>query len=306
MEEESAAAAVEDLQTMKKLYYDSSQASSFSSRWKLEAAALKRSYPTGKIGDWLLRKDAYTLHRPARKSFSRNPYTVNNLVDLWEFDLTDMSFLISHDGGNKYLLNAYYAFSKYAYSVPIRSKAAEAVVSAFRSILARTSGRRPLVVRMDKGKEFVNTKFRKLLGTEGMEMKLCRNPDVKCAIVERINKSLRSKRYMWFTWKKTYRYVDVLDKFVCGYTAHCGTVMAPSLVSDMDVLRIWDRMKKQLSRIKKVRSTPIYSVGQTVRISKDKMQFAKAFKQNWKLKVFKISKVLGSSPRHLYVLEDVR
>jgi transposase InsO family protein len=184
---------------MRKLYYDPAQASSFASRQKLETAVSKRSYPTGKIRDWLLRQDAYTLHRPARKRFPRNPYTVNNVGDLWELDLTDMSSLTSHNSGYKYLLNAIDAFSKFAYSVPIRFKTAEAVVSAFRSILARTGGRRPLVVRTDKGKEFVNVKFRKLLDTEEIEMRVCRNPDVKCAIVERFNMTSKSKLYKWFT-----------------------------------------------------------------------------------------------------------
>jgi len=56
---------------------------------------------------------------------------VNNVGDLWELDLADMSSLASHNGGYMHLLNSIDAFSKYAYSVPIRCKAAEAVVSAF-------------------------------------------------------------------------------------------------------------------------------------------------------------------------------
>jgi transposase InsO family protein len=180
---------------MNKLYYDPFQASSFSSLRNLQNAALKRGYPSENIRDWLLRQDAYTLHRPARKNFPRNPYTVNNVGDLWELDLADMSLLASYNGGHKYLLNAIDAFSKYTYSVPISSKTAGAVASAFRSILTKNGDRRLLVVRTDKGKEFVNSKFRYLLDSKGIEMRVCRNPDVKCAIVERFNKTLKSKLY---------------------------------------------------------------------------------------------------------------
>jgi len=57
--------------------------------------------------------------------------------------------------------------------------------------------------------------------------------------------------------------MDLLDNFVSGYndTVHSSTGMAPSLVSDKDVLRIWDRMRKREARIKEVRSPSIYSVG---------------------------------------------
>jgi len=71
------------------------------------------------------------------------------------------------------------------------------------------------------------------------------------------------------------------------------------------VLRIWE-MRKRQARIKKGRSPPIYSIGQTVRISKDKMQFAKGFEQNWTFEVFNFSKILRRSPRHLYEVEDLR
>jgi hypothetical protein len=101
--------------------------------------------------------------------------------------------------------------------------------------------------------------------------------------------------------------VDVLDMFVSGYnTVHSSTGIAPPLVSDKDVLRIRERMTKRQARIRESKSPPIYSVGQKVRISKEKMKFARRFEQNWTLEVFRISKVLRRSPRHVYELEDLR
>jgi len=45
------------------------------------------------IKAWLETKDAYTLYRPLRKRFPRNPYTVNNIDDVWEIDILDLTFL---------------------------------------------------------------------------------------------------------------------------------------------------------------------------------------------------------------------
>ena len=58
-------------------------------------------------------------------------------------------------------------------------------------------------VRTDKGKEFLNTQFQTLLKREGIEFQVCKNPDVKCAVVERVNRTLRDKLYRYFTYKNT-------------------------------------------------------------------------------------------------------
>ena len=47
-------------------------------------------------------------------------------------------------------------------------------------------------------------------------------------------------------------------------------------------------------------------MGVTVRISKEKMRFARGFEQNWTLQVFIISNVLHSSPQTVNKLEDIR
>ena len=66
-----------------KLYYDPSKPSAFSSLKKLQTAAAKEiGKKPGEIKSWLEKQDAYTLHRPLRKRFPRNPYTVNNIIPL--------------------------------------------------------------------------------------------------------------------------------------------------------------------------------------------------------------------------------
>ena len=63
----------------------------------------------------------------------------------------------------------------------------------------------PLELLSDKGKEFVNARFGKLLNYEGIELRVCRKPDVKCAVVERTNRTFKSKLYKWLTRNNTYR-----------------------------------------------------------------------------------------------------
>jgi len=136
------------------------------------------------------------------------------------------------------------------HSTPLRTQTVKVVAVALESIFrdpkyTKPIRKRPVWVRTDKGKEFLNTQFQTLLKREGIDFQVCRNPDVKCAVVERVNRILRDKLHRYFTYKNMYKYIDVLPKFVKGYnaTVHSTTGLAPSDVSDNDVLTIWNKMR---------------------------------------------------------------
>jgi hypothetical protein len=162
-------------------------------------------------------------------------------------------------------------------------------------------------VRKVKGKEFLNTQFQALLKREGIEFQVFRNPDVKCSVVERVNRTLRDKLYKYFTYKNTYRYIDVLPTFVTGYnsTVHPTTGMAPGKVRDTDVLAIWNKMQKKAKRAKRLAMLN-FRVGQHVRISKEKVKFAKGSEENYSTEIFKVRNVVHRTPRPVFELEDLR
>ena len=62
------------------LYYEPRAPSAFSTYEKLKRAAKTKS--ASHIKTWLQKQDAYTLHRQVRKRFPRNPYSVNNILDI--------------------------------------------------------------------------------------------------------------------------------------------------------------------------------------------------------------------------------
>ena len=77
------------------LYFDPERGSGFSTFKQLHAAAResKIGKKAVKLIVWLEAQDAYTLLRPVRKRFPRNPYTVNNIMDVWECDFVDLQGL---------------------------------------------------------------------------------------------------------------------------------------------------------------------------------------------------------------------
>jgi len=111
---------------------------------------------------WLETQDANTLHRPLRKRFPRNPYIVNNIDDVWEIDILDLTSLKKYKNNYRYLLQVIDVFSKYQHSVPLRIKTGKEVAAAPESIFrdpkyTKPISRRPMWVRTDKGKEFLYT-----------------------------------------------------------------------------------------------------------------------------------------------------
>ena len=69
---------------------------------------------------FLEQQDAYTLHKPVRKRFPRNPYTVSNLLDLWEAYLVEVLSLAKHNDGHRYILTVIDVFTKYLHIVPLK------------------------------------------------------------------------------------------------------------------------------------------------------------------------------------------
>ena len=160
----------------------------------------------GGIKSWLETQDAYTLHKPLRRRFPRNLYKVNNVLEAWECDLDDVQALSKFNDNYKYLLTAIDVFSKFLHIVPIKWKMGPAVASACQSIFkdpkySTPLPKRPIWVGTDKGKEFLNKNFQNMLKHEGIQFQVCRNPGVKCCVIERAQRTIRGRLYKYFIYK---------------------------------------------------------------------------------------------------------
>ena len=190
--------------TANRLYYDPGRPTAFSTLRKLGVAAKKKNINLDDIRDWLEKQDTYTLHRPIGKRFARNPYTVNNVMDVWECDLVDVRDLGRFNAYYKYILSVIDIFSKFLNLVTLRSNTGTAVASVFTSIFEDSSRRRrrhshSVWVRTYKSKEFLNRHFREMLKREGFQFQVCRNPDVKCSVFERAHRTIRHRLYKYFS-----------------------------------------------------------------------------------------------------------
>ena len=107
-------------------------------------------------------------------------------------------------------------FSKYAWVIPLKKKDSKTVSEAFYSIFTY---RKPIKLQTDKGKEFVNTSFQKLLKDRGIQFYVSQNENIKASVAERFNQTLKTKMWKYFTYQNTYKYLDVLKDLVASYSS---------------------------------------------------------------------------------------
>jgi len=98
-------------------------------------------------------------------------------------DLVDMQQHSIQNDGYRYMLTCIDTFSKMAWAVAMKDKGGKSICDAFRQILQ--GGRKPYRVRTDKGKEFVNMMFKKLLEEEAIHFFTSQKPLVRTVVPDR-------------------------------------------------------------------------------------------------------------------------
>lgn len=284
------------MEKMEKIYYDPSNPGSFSSIGNLARAA---GVSIKNAKKWLQSQDVYTLHRLGRKNFPRNRYTVDNIDDLWEADLCSLATLSEYNDGYNYILTVIDVFSKYAWVVPLKTKHNVNVKMAFKSIFA--GGRKCLNLQTDKGKEFVGQVMQRFFKKNNVNYYTTRNPDVKAAVVERFNRTLKNRMWRFLSFSNSYRYIDVLYELVNAYnhSYHSSIKMRPVDVNETNVLQVW----MNLNKIRQPCAKPNLKINTHVRITRKKSMFEKGYETNFTEEIFKIIKVIRR-PIPVYELQD--
>ena len=265
---------------------------------------VKKEFPNISRKDvqlWAKDNLSYALHRTARRTFKRNQIYAPEIDSLWEADLVFVQDVAKQNNGVKYLLVAIDVLSKYAWVSPMKDKTGKSLIAAFNSILK--NGRKPEKLRTDKGTEFVNASFQDYLKKKGIDFYVATN-EPKAAVVERLNRTLKSKLYRYFTSENTLRYIDDLQDIVDSYnnTYHRSIARTPASVNLLNVgsvrRKLYGKMKPRHSKKYK------FNVGDFVRLSLRKRLFKKGYKANFTGEVFKITERLPRTPE-VYKVQDL-
>ena len=134
--------------------------------------------------------------------------------------------------------------------------------------------------------------------------------DQKAAVVERFNRTLKTRKWTYLSAKQTTKWVDALPAIVNSYNRSYNRSigMAPNKVTNEDEYQIWTRLygdsDTYLKRYRKVED------GAKVRISRVKGVFDKGYIPNWSREQSTVPSIVsqadkkGRNSRPVYTLKD--
>ena len=218
----------------------------------------------------------------------------NGIDQIWAADLAEKGRFSSWNDGARYLLMFIDVFSKFGWIEPLKNKKSLSIVKAFNNILK--TGRKPEFLWVDKGREFYNQDFEKLLNEKGISLYSTENEE-KSRVVERWNRTIKNCIFKLFIASNSAVYIHKLNLLLEKYnqSKHKSIKMTPEQASkkeneDRVYLNLYGEDMPQTSK-------PKFKVGDKVRISKYKRKvFDKGYKQNWTEEIFVVDKIQFTNP----------
>ena len=238
---------------------------------------------------------AAQLHKPVKRNFPKRRVLTNGIDEIWAADLVEMGKFSKWNKGIKYLLMVIDVFSKFGWIEPLKDKRGESVAHAFEKIFK--AGRHPRLLWTDRGSEFYNVNFKRLLNKHHITLYSTENEE-KSSVVERWNQTMKNRLWKMFTANNNTIYHDKLGKVVDAYnnSFHSSVKMTPAEASrKKNERKVYANLFGDLIYSKHI--PPTFHVGEKVRISKFKRKiFDKGFTPNWTEEIFVIDEILNTNP----------
>jgi len=238
------------------------------------------------------RKLVDELHKPGRRYYQPRQVDIRRSDNNWQADLVDMSAYAKVNQGYRFILTVIDNFSKFAWARPLKTKNGVDVTKAMRSILEQ--GRQPRLLYVDQGKEFYNAHFKRLMDEYNIRLysTLC---NLHASICERFNRTLKTRMWKEFSFRGTYKWIDILPQLVLSYktTKHRTIGMKPA---DVTVANANPLQRVYRERQPPLRKNPKFKVGDKVRVSKVKHVFQKGYTPSFTTEIFTVSAVKPTIP----------
>ena len=240
----------------------------------------------------------YTLHKRRVKKIQTKPVIVNGPNAQYQSDIIDMKKHSKYNDNYKYILNIIDVFTKYGYSIPMKTKSSRETAESFEQVLKHN---KPETLQVDRDKAYLGKSFQEMLKRYKIKM-FHSNTHLKSSVVERWNQTLLNTIYKSFTAKNTQTWYKILPTIVKTYnnTIHSTTKFKPKDINRENYELAWINTHSKPIKSK----SPKYKIGDIVRISRYKNVFAKGYRPNFSEELFIIDIVNKGKPP-TYILKDL-
>jgi hypothetical protein len=288
---------------IRKIYLEPDESASFTGLNAVLKAARKidPSITIEQVQDTLREERTYSLHKPRRIHYPRLKTLATGLNSDWQSDLADFQNLKRYNKGYGWLLVCIDVLSRKIYAEPIKTKEAKNVREGFEQIFKRANVL-PTRIISDRGREFEAPSMKKFFADKGIVKHVVYSDDIHAGIVERANRTIKSRLYKYLTQYNTYKWFDIIYKIVdaINNSVNRGIGQTPNSVTPENAGRLYDN---QFKNQKKSKSS--LKVGDIVRMDMAKGKFEKSYLPNFTEELFRIKYVKDSKPVH-YKLEDLK
>ena len=235
----------------------------------------------------LAKQYVHQIHKPIKLYKEHYSHIVSPSVrNNYQMDLLDMSNYAKWNKGYKWLMNTIDVFSRYVFCVPMVSKDVSSVLTAFKQTIDHMGKCKNLNTDLENavmGKQF-QTYLQKLQINHHAV-----NPEMKKnnSIVERFNRTIRSKIIQYMESRNTKKWIDVIDKLATNYnnTYHRTIKQSPQ--------QVWlNEVSPENGTFQWTRDD--IQIGDDVRILKNYNLFIKKTDVNdWTKQIYKVIDIIG-------------
>ena len=271
-----------------------------------------------KAKEWLKDQRGYTLQQPAPSgtgNYRRRKIVASDVDHIWQADLADFQDYARENNGYRYLLTVIDVFSRYGMGEPLVRKAGPDVKRALETVFNRV-GRMPIKLQTDLGKEFYNQHVKGLLQRHGIEHYSTDDNEIKAAIVERFNRTLKDTISRLLVAQGTVNWTANIQPVIQGYNQSYHRTLRTSPLAVMQMSgsersKLWDRQYPHVCdnpehMYQNVKDDLHLNVGDYVLLQVEKKRFEHGFTPRWTREVFRIWKKCFSAGRIYFKLQDLK
>jgi hypothetical protein len=236
------------------------------------------------------------LHHTIRHHYPRRKVLVRRVNEIWACDLVDMT-AVNSDKGYRYILNIVDCFTKYAWSIPLKRKTADELISAFTQLFQTC---KPEKLWWDEETGIWGNKFTTFLSNHNVSL-YATGSEIGVSIVERFNRTIKTWMWKEFTKNGNKKWIELLPMLINKYNSkvHSSIRMTPNNARKQENN---NQVNETLNTDKRQFRKPKFKIGDRVRIYRWKQEVGKkGYTPNWTKEIFVISDVLTTKPPTYYI-----